>query len=135
MICLTPMEEKEVIESSEQDNNNLSKEYRNISRMVSNFITKVNFTYLIKLEKSFEISLLKFSTVLTEPSYEKLKKNIYKQYYQIENYINEISNYTKDVMDEFSNKLNNTSLLIKIINSQTFFRVLGYYNILSDFVQ
>jgi hypothetical protein len=103
--------------------------------MVSNFITKVNFTYLIKLERSFEVSLLKFSTVLTEPSYEKLKKNIYKQYYQIENYINEISNYTKNVMDMFSNKLNNTSLFIKIINSQTFFRVLGYYNILANFMQ
>jgi len=113
----------------------LSKEYKNISRMVSNFINKVNFTYLTKLEKSFEISLLKFSTVLTEPSYEKLKKNIFKQYYQIENYINEISNYTKDVMDEFSNKLNNTSIFINIINSQTFFRVLSYYNILTNFMQ
>ena len=113
----------------------LSKEYRNISRMVSNFITKVNFTYLIKLERSFEVSLLKFSTVLTEPSYEKLKKNIYKQYYQIENYINEMSNYTKDIMDEFSNKLNYTSIFINIINSQTFFRVLNYYNILSNYMQ
>ena len=113
----------------------LSKEYKNISRMVSNFINKVNFTYLTKLEKSFEISLLKFSTVLTEPSYEKLKKNIYKQYYQIENYINEISNYTKNVMDMFSNKLNNTSFFIKIINSQTFFKILGYYNILTNFMQ
>ena len=113
----------------------LSKEYRNINRTVSSFINKVNFTYLTKLEKSFEISLLKFSTVLTEPSYEKLKKNIYKQYYQIENYINEISNYTKNVMDMFSNKLNNTSFFIKKINSQTFFRVLGYYNILANFMQ
>ena len=113
----------------------LSQEYRNISRMVSKFITKVNSTYLMKLEKSFQMSLLKFSTILTEPSYEKLKKNIYKQYYQIENYINEISNYTENVMDDFSNKLNNTSLFIKIINSQTFFRVLGYYNILSNFIQ
>ena len=113
----------------------LSKEYRNINRTVSSFINKVNFTYLTKLERSFEISLLKFSTVLTEPSYEKLKKNIYKQYYQIENYINEISYYSKNVMDEFSNTLNNTSIFIKVINSQTFFRVLGYYNILSDYMQ
>ena len=113
----------------------LSKEYKNISRMVSSFITKVNFTYLMKLERSFEFSLIKFSTVLTEPSYEKLRKNLYKQYYQIENYINKISNYAKNEMDEFSNKLNDTSIFIKIINSQTFFRVLGYYNILSNFMQ
>jgi hypothetical protein len=38
-------------------------------------------------------------------------------------------------MDDFSNTLNNTSIFIKIINSQTFFRVLGYYNILSDYIQ
>ena len=113
----------------------LSKEYKDISRMVSKFINKVNFTYLLKLEKSFEMSLLKFSTILTKPSYEKLKKNIFKQYYQIEKYINEISNYTKDVMHKFSNELNNTSIFINIINSQTFFRVLSYYSILTNYMQ
>ena len=37
----------------------------------------------MKLERSFEISLLKFFIVLTEPRYEKLRKNIYMQYYKL----------------------------------------------------
>ena len=113
----------------------LNNDFKNIKKAVNKFITKINMTYLIKLEKSFSMTLLKFSTILTENSYEKLKKNVYKQYYNISEYIYEKSNDLNNETDSYIDKINKTSFLIEIIDSLVSYRILSYYDLINDAIQ
>ena len=113
----------------------LSKEFKNINKTITRFITKINETYLNKLERSFSMTLLHFSTVLTENSYQQLKNNIYKQYYDIELYINLQSNITRVLMDNYINVLNYTSVLIQIMDSMIYIKSISYYDIIDNAIK
>lgn len=113
----------------------LQKEYKNLNKTISKYIDKINITYLSKLKRSFEMTLLKFATILTEDSFKKMENNVYKQYYQIESYITSSSEITDLIMDRYLNFLNDTSILFEVMNSLTFMKVLGYYDIVHNSIQ
>lgn len=81
------------------------------------------------------MTLLKFATILTEDSFKKMENNVYKQYYQIESYITSSSEITDLIMDRYLNFLNDTSILFEVMNSLTFMKVLGYYDIVHNSIQ
>ena len=113
----------------------LQKEYKNLNKTISKYINKINNTYLTKLKRSFEMTLLKFATILTENSFKKMENNVYKQYYQIESYIISSSEITDLIMDRYLNFLNDTSILFEVMDSLTFMKVLGYYDIVHNLIQ
>ena len=113
----------------------LYKEYKNLNKTILKYINKINITYITKLRRSFEMTLLKFATILTENSFKKVENNVYKQYYQIESYIIQSSEFTDYIMDRYLNFLNDTSILFEVMNSLTFMKVLGYYDIIHDSIQ
>ena len=81
------------------------------------------------------MALLRFSTILTDNSYQKLKKNMYKQYYDIELYINLQSNITRVLMDNYINVLNYTSVLIQIMDSMIYIKAISYYDIIDNSIK
>ena len=113
----------------------LQKEYKNLNKTITKYINKINNTYLTKLKRSFEMTLLKFATILTENSFKKMENNVYKQYYQIESYIISSSEITDLIMDRYLNFLNDTSILFEVMDSLTFMKVLGYYDIVHNLIQ
>ena len=83
-----------------------SSEFKKIPNNLNLFIMK-NENFLIRLESSIKLSLLRFSTFLTSEKLLELEKNIYYQYNLINPYITE---YLKEIY-------NNTVTFINFINS------------------
>ena len=77
------------------------KEYTNVNLTTNKFLNKINFTYLEKLRLSFDIKLVKFSTILTEKSIQELKNIILKQFYLIEDYVHNSSNLVRFKINYF----------------------------------
>ena len=113
----------------------LSIEYKNIKNSFKRFMKNINDTYLIKLKRSINMVALKFSTILTEKSYKELENRIFEQYYNIELYINNTSNIIELSKIQFTDKLDNSSLLIDSINNITSKNVLKYYNLFNKLIQ
>ena len=113
----------------------LSAEYKNIKNSFKRFMNNINDTYLIKLKRSINMVALKFSTILTENSYKELENSIFEQYYNIELYINNASNIIELSKIQFTDKLDNSSLLIDSINNITSKKVLKYYNLFNKLIQ
>ena len=87
-------------------------DYYNVNITTNKFLNKINYTYLQKLRLSFDIKLVKFSTILTEDSMELLKDIILAQYYQIEKYVHNNSDIIQTRINEFITGINNTSIFI-----------------------
>ena len=86
-----------------------SSEFQKISNNLNLFIMK-NENFLIRLESSIKLSILRFSTFLTSEKLLELEKNIYYQYNLINPYITE---YLKEIYNNtitFINFINSTSL-------------------------
>ena len=113
----------------------LDKDYKNINRTFNSFFTINKDNYLFKLKRSIEMSALKFSTILTEESYNILKNNMYIQYNQIELYINSHLDLININKEKFINLLNDSSIFLELIYNLSYQRVQGYYSIFSELIQ
>ena len=111
------------------------REYNDIYLTTSKFLSKVNATFLQKLRLSFDIKLVKFSTILTKDSLQKLTNIILKQYYLIEAFIHNSSNIIQMNVDEFIKEINNTNIFIQNLAEYIYIRVLGFYKILHSSIQ
>ena len=111
------------------------KEYINVNLTTNKFLNKINFTYLEKLRLSFDIKLVKFSTILTEQSIQELKTIILSQFYLIEEYVHNSSNLVRFKINSFLNEINNTNEAIESLSGYIHNQVLGYYNILYSTIQ
>jgi hypothetical protein len=76
------------------------------------------------------MKLLKFSTILTEENLKNLDKILCKQYYQIESFVHESANLTKNQTNDFINAINDTFPFIELINDLAYDKVMGYYETL-----
>ena len=113
----------------------LGKEYRNINISAMKYFSKMNYTYLQKLKLTFDIKLVKFSTIFTKDNLENLKKIILKQYYEIEDHVNFISNLMQNKINYFINEINDTSIFIENLGAYIYTKVVGYYKILHSSIQ
>ena len=113
----------------------LGKEYMNMNLTTNKFLMKFNFTYLEKLRITFDLKLVKFSTILTENGINKLKKIILKQYYLIEDYVHYSSNLLQYKINFFLNEINKSSEFIESLSGYIHNQALGYYNILHTIIQ
>ena len=112
-----------------------SWDYSNVNLTSNKFLTKINFTYLEKLRLTFDIKLVKFSTILTENSIQKLKDIILKQFYLIEEYVHKSSDLVQNKTNNFLNELNKTSEFIESLSGYIHNQALGYYKILHTIIQ
>ena len=108
---------------------------KNAKLKTNQFIVKINGTYKIKLKNSILKSASKFSSILSRESYNKLIDNMLKQYYKLENYLNNITLYLENDMNGLITILTNTSTFIGFINDLSFEKLLGYYDILIELIQ
>ena len=108
----------------------LGKEYRNINITAMKYFSKMNYTYLQKLRLTFDIKLVKFSTIFTEDNLETLKNIILKQYYEIESHVNFISDLMQNKINYFIEEINNTSTFIANLGAYIHTKIIGYYKIL-----
>ena len=113
----------------------LNKDYKYVKANFNRFIDNINNSYLIKLKRSLNMVALKFSTILTENSYKNLEDIIFNQYYDIELYINNISNSIEISKMEFLDKLINSSALLESIYDKIDKIVIGFYTILNELIQ
>ena len=111
------------------------KDYLNINLTSNKFMQKINFTYLEKLRLSFDIKLVKFSTILTENSLTKLKNIILFQFYLIEEYVHQSSDLVQHKINYFCNELNKTSEFLQSLSGYIYNQIMGYYNILYSTIQ
>ena len=111
------------------------KEYLNVNLTKAKFLTKINYTYLAKLRQTFDIKLIKFSTILTEKSIQKLKDIILSQFYLIEKFVHQSSDLVEFKVNYFLNELNKTSEFLECLSGYIHNQVLGYHKILHTMIQ
>ena len=78
-----------------------------------------------KLRLSFDTKLVKFSTILTDKSIQKLKGIILKQFYLIEEYVHKSSDLVQNKINNFLNELHKTSEFIETLSGYTHNQALG----------
>ena len=98
------------------------------------YISKINITYKVKLKNTILKSASKFSHILSRESYEELVNNMLKQYYIIENYLNNITFYLEKDINNLIDILNNTSIFLALVNDLTYDKLLGYFDILYELI-
>ena len=113
----------------------LSQDFRYINTSVNKYLIKINGTCLDNLKRSFSIKLEKFSTLITEEKMKILKDKIMVQYYQIEPFIHERSNFIFDLINNFTRAVNNTKNLNKLISLHTKQKLNLYFDTLTDNIQ
>ena len=113
----------------------LGNKFKQMKETLNTYIYTINYTLLAKLKNSIDKTSSKFLTLLTENSYKILEKNIYKQYNDIEIFIHEKCNSTKEILNNFIKHFNNTSIWIKLNFDLIYNRVLNYHKVLHDSIQ
>ena len=113
----------------------LGKDFNDIKESLRKFLLKVNYTCLENLKKSFSMKLYKFQTIITPENMKLLEKNMMKQYYQIEPYIHEKSDYIQNQVNNFTNIVRETSDIYPDLSSFISNKVMIYYELLSDSIQ
>ena len=113
----------------------IGEEFIDIENYARKFLIKVNDTYLDKLKTTFSMKLYKFSSILTDENLEELKKSLFKQYYQIEQYIHEKSDFITEQVDNFTKIINNTSELLPILSELIYNKAIINYDFLTKSIQ
>ena len=113
----------------------LDKDYKYIKTNFNRFINNINNSYLIKLKRSINMVAIKFSTILTETSYNNLEDIIFSQYYDIELYINNISNFIDISQIKLLDKLNNSSIFLALIYNKINKKIISFYSVLNELIQ
>jgi hypothetical protein len=81
------------------------------------------------------MKLLKFSTILTEESFNKLEKIVCKQYYKIESFVHESAELTENKTNNFIFSIDNIFQFSELINDLVYDKTMGYYKILYNTIQ
>ena len=110
-------------------------EYSDITLVADKFYDDVNKTYLEKLRKSFDIKLVKFSTILTETSLQELNNIILERYNDIEGYIHNSTDIIRSYIFDFLDKINKTTDFAENLSGYIYNQVFGYYKILYSIIQ
>jgi hypothetical protein len=113
----------------------LGEKFIQMNKTMHSYVSIIDDTLLTKLKKSIDKTSSKFLTILTENSYKILEQNIYRQYYEIEAFIHETSNFTKININHFIEQLNSTSIWVRLNFDLIYNRVLNYYKIIHDTIQ
>ena len=113
----------------------LNKDYIYIKNSFNRFMNNINNSYLVKLKRSLNMISLKFSTILTESSYKNLEDIIFNQYYDIELYINNLSNLIDLSEMDLLGKINNSSLLLASIYNRIYKKIIVFYKALNEVIQ
>jgi len=113
----------------------LDKDFNDIKESLRKFLLKVNYTCLENLKKSFSMKLYKFQTIITPENMKLLEKNMMKQYYQIEPYIHEKSDYIQNQVYNFTNIVKETSEIYPDLASFISNKIMIYHELLSDSIQ
>ena len=112
----------------------LGEEFKSINKNGNLFFNRINGTYILKLKRSIHNTALKFSTILTENSYNKLEYNIYKQYNDIVSYIYNNSNIINITKNNFIEKLDSLKFIEKLYNI-SYNRIKNYYVAFENLIQ
>ena len=88
-----------------------------------------------KLRRSFDIKLVKFSTILTEKSLKILTDIVLYQFYLIEEFVHNSSDIIQMKINNFINEVNNTSVFLENLGEYIYIKVLGFYKILYSSIQ
>ena len=113
----------------------LQRDYKHIKSAVQIYLIKMNGTCLDNLKRSFHIKLEKFSTLITQERMEFLKAKIMAQYYLIEPFIHDRANFIQELINNFTQILNNTKVINKMISELIYQKLSYYYDILTDNIQ
>ena len=113
----------------------LGEKFIQMNKTMYSYVSIIGDKLLGKLKNSIEKTSSKFMTILTKDNYEKLEQNIYSQYHDIEGFIHEKCNFTKNNTNHFIEQLNNTSIWVRLNFDFIFNRVLYYHKILHDTMQ
>ena len=113
----------------------LNKDYKYIKSNFNRFINNINNSYLTQLKRSLNMVALKFSTILTESSYKNLEDIIFNQYYNIELYINNLSNIIELSKTKLLGKLGNSSGLLASIYNRIDKTIIVFYKVLNEIIQ
>jgi len=89
----------------------LGEKFKQMNKTMYSYVSIIGDILLEKLKNSIDKTSSKFLTILTENSYKILEQNIYRQYYEIEEYIQEKCNYTTININYFNEQLNTILLL------------------------
>jgi hypothetical protein len=113
----------------------LGKDYKSFNNNISRYITKINCSYLQKLKRSIDFTFKKFSSILTEDSYNQFEDILFNQYNDIEIYINNNSNLIELSKEKFLCILNRTSLLFEFLYNISYTKVNSLYDIYYNIIQ
>ena len=113
----------------------LGEKFIQMNETMYSYISIIGDILLEKLKNSIDKTSANFLTILTENSYKIFEQNMYKQYYEIEAFIQERCNFTKINVNYFIEQLNNTSVWVKLNFDLIYNRVLNYHKILEDSIQ
>ena len=111
------------------------RDYYNVNITTNKFLQKINFTLLEKLRLSFDIKLVKFSTILTENSMKKLERIILAQFYRIKEFVHNSSDIIQMNINEFINEINDTSTYMEKLSDYVHIKIIGYYKLLHSSIQ
>ena len=113
----------------------LGEKFIQMNKTMHSYIAIIGDKLLAKLKNSIDKTSSKFTTILTVNSFKILEENIYRQYYEIEEFIHERCNFTKININNFIEQLNNTSIWVKLNFDLIYNRVLNYHKIIHDTIQ
>ena len=138
-----PITENDIIDNLDKIKENfynfnktyLDKDFKYIKSNYNRFINNINSSYLIKLKRSINMVAIKFSTILTETSYKNLENIIFNQYYDIELYINNLSNIIGLSKMDLLDKISNSSFLLASIYNEIDKKIIGFYIVLNEIIQ
>ena len=116
------------------NNSLLNEDYKNMKNTLNKFLIKNSNLYLIKLKQNINIIASKFSTILTKNVYNQLDNKLFKQYFEIESYINNYSNILEKRINKFSSLLNYSSKLIEKNYYTLYRKVNGYFQLFSNLI-
>ena len=90
----------------------ISGDYSKILKNWAKEETKIT-KYLINAERSLELSVFKFASIITEDKLDLLKDIVYFKYNQISSHVNEYMNLTNIQKDNYLNLLNSSSEMLE----------------------
>ena len=107
---------------------------KNANIKLANFISKVNGTYLVRLDRTIATSISQFAPILSKESFKNLSDNMYREYNRLADYLHNATNLLQEDMFELIAKLKNTSIFLEEINNYSYDKIIGYYNILTQLI-
>ena len=111
----------------------LSKDYSKITTTLLKEKLKIN-KYLINSGRTIELSLLKFSSIITEDKINALKNILYLKHNQISQHINVFLNLTSLQSDNYLNLLSNSSEMLNMTFNEINQKIIFDFELIKDYI-